>query len=157
MWSRWGGSVESVHDREVCRVEEDVSKGRKLLKPHARGRWRWFLVLLYVGAIYLASSIPGDELPAVGVSDKVLHAVEFAGLSILVCRALRTQLPSRPLWFVAVMSVLMSTGYGALDEAHQLMVAHRVADVTDLLADGVGASLATWGWRLTAQRWLWLR
>jgi VanZ family protein len=127
------------------------------LKPHARGRWRWLFVLLYMGAIYLASSIPGDELPAVGVSDKVLHAVEFAGLSILVCRALQTQLPSRPLWFVAVMSVLMSTGYGALDETHQLMVAHRVTDVTDLLADGVGASLAAWGWRLTAQRWLWLR
>jgi VanZ family protein len=138
-------------------VEETDSKGRRPARQRSRGRWRWLFVLLYVVTIYLGSSIPGDELPDVGVSDKVLHAVEFAGLAVLVCRALRAQVPSRPLWFVAVAGVLVSTGYGALDEAHQLMVAHRMTDVTDLLADAVGASLAAWGWGLASQRWPWLR
>jgi VanZ family protein len=119
--------------------------------------WRFLLVVVYLGAIFALSSIPGEQLPGIGVSDKLLHAVEFGGLVILLCRMLRVWAPTQSLGRIACMSILVAICYGAIDEIHQSMVAHRVADVADLVADTLGALLAAWGWLWAGTRWPWVQ
>jgi VanZ family protein len=123
----------------------------------AQRYWRWCLILVYVGTIFCLSSLPGKSIPSVRVSDKLLHAVEFGGLALLLCRALRAQAPSRSLRLVALVSVLLVVGYGVTDEVHQLFVPERASDLADVAADGLGALLVAWGWVKGCARWPWLQ
>jgi VanZ family protein len=90
------------------------------------------------------------------VSDKLLHAVEFGGLALLLYRALRVLAPQSRR-YMALISVVITVCYGAVDEAHQLLVAQRMADLADLAADGLGAGLAVWGWSTVEHHWPWLQ
>jgi VanZ family protein len=54
---------------------------------------------------------------------------------------------------VAMVSALAAICYGLIDEAHQLWVPQRLADVADLAADSCGALLAAWGWLKVGERW----
>jgi VanZ family protein len=103
--------------------------------------------------VFVLSSLPGTSLPSVAVSDKLLHALEFGGFTVLLCRALRAQMVTRSSLHVAMVSVLVAVCYGLVDEAHQLLVPQRLPDVTDLAADGCGALLAAWGWLKAGERW----
>lgn len=124
---------------------------------HRRLFWRWLLVLGYSGSIFVVSAIPGNALPALKISDKLLHAVEFGGLAVLFCRALSVQMPMRSRRFVLAVSLITAMGYGAVDEAHQLLVPRRMADFADFVADSLGALLGGWGWLWGGTRWPWLR
>jgi VanZ family protein len=106
--------------------------------------WYWVPVALYAGAIFFlsAQSHPEEQLPSFllkGVSDKVLHAVEYAGLGGLCYRAFRWgvsgQVASRALLF-AIVTVSL---YGMTDEVHQAFVPLRDASWQDWLADTAGA------------------
>jgi VanZ family protein len=119
--------------------------------------WRWLLVLIYAGCVFAVSAIPGDVLPAFGVSDKLLHATEFGVLALLLCRAISAHMPDHSQRFTMALGILLTVLYGAGDEAHQLLVAHRISDVADLAADGLGALVAGWGWLKAGARWPWLR
>jgi VanZ family protein len=119
--------------------------------------WRSLLVFLYAGTIFALSSVPGARLPSIGVSDKLLHAMEFGGLTLLLCRALRAYAPTRSQRFIALVSVVAAVGYGTIDEGHQLLVQQRIADMADLAADSVGALLVAWAWAQAERRWPWLR
>ncbi|MGQ4807453.1 hypothetical protein NKDENANG_00802 [Candidatus Entotheonellaceae bacterium PAL068K] len=112
--------------------------------------WRWVLSCACAGVIFLLSSISGDDLPTVAVSDKIIHAAEFGILAVLLCRAIEASWPSCSRRLVITVSVLLIAVYGAIDEAHQSLVDQRHADVTDLAADSMGALLAAWGWQLAA-------
>jgi VanZ family protein len=125
--------------------------------PRRRVYWRWLLVLAYAGAIFMLSSMPGDTVPTVKVSDKLLHAVLFGGLAILVCRALRVQTSTRSCSFIAITSLLITVCYGITDEVHQLFVPRRAAELADVMADSLGALLAVWGWYKIGTRWPWLQ
>ena len=78
-------------------------------------------------------------------------------LTVLTCRALRVQAPSWPLPRVASLSILIAICYGATDEAHQLFVPQRTAELADVAADSLGATLAAWGWLKVGTRWTHLR
>ena len=108
---------------------------------------RWALAVLYAAGIFAFSGIPGDDLPQVGIGDKLVHALVFAGLAVLTCRALRSQYPSWSGCAVAGLAVLVTFAYGCLDELHQGFVSGRRSEVADALANGVGAVAAGWGWR----------
>jgi VanZ family protein len=75
-------------------------------------------------------------------SDKTLHAWLYAGLAVLLVRAVvgsrwpRTGLPS------ALLAVGLATVYGLADETHQLFVPGRQFDLRDLVADAIGAGVA---------------
>jgi VanZ family protein len=47
--------------------------------------------------------------------------------------------------------------YGATDEFHQFFVSQRAAELADLGADSLEASLAVWGWLKATARWTWLQ
>ena len=92
---------------------------------------RWLPPLAWAVAIFAASSIPGDSMPAPGLFryDKLIHAAVFAVLGALCQRAGR-RLP---------LSFALATGYGALDELHQRYTPNRSPEVADVVADGLGA------------------
>ena len=119
--------------------------------------WRWLLVLAYAGSVFVVSAMPGNALPHVRVSDKLLHTLEFGGLAVLLCRALVMQMPGRSRHSILLMSLVAAVCYGALDEMHQLFVPQRMSDVTDFVADSFGALLGGWGWLRVSTRWPWLQ
>ena len=118
---------------------------------------RWIAVFLYAAGIFVVSSIPGDDLPPLKMGDKLLHALTFGGLAVLICRVVRLQKPAWPQRAVVALGVLATVAYGCLDEGHQSFVSGRRAELSDVVADGVGALLAAWGWNKAAKPWGWLR
>jgi VanZ family protein len=99
----------------------------------------------YASAIFYGGLIRLAALPEVGFvpTDKLLHALAFGGLSLLLARAVHWFQPRAPvikkLWLGGVGSSLL----GLLLELCQAFTAYRSADVFDWLADSVGAVLAT--------------
>lgn len=101
---------------------------------------RWLPPVVYMAYIFYSSS-QSNPLPDVTtrVSDKLLHALAYAGLAGLLCRALLGEgLRSFP---AAVVAALFASAYGATDEYHQLFVPLREADVWDWIVDAIGASV----------------
>ena len=104
----------------------------------------WAPLVLYVGLIFTLSHIPVARIPVVRsltLSDKILHALEYALLCVLAFRLFRT---SRRRWlfrWAAVAALVFASLFGLSDEWHQGLVG-RDADVADWLADTVGAALA---------------
>ena len=118
---------------------------------------RWGLAVLYAAGIFLVSSVPGDDLPQIRIGDKLVHVLVFGGLALVICRALRLQKPGWSQGAVVILSVLATIAYGCLDEGHQSFVSERRAELSDVIADGVGALLAGWGWGKAAKSYDWLR
>jgi len=65
--------------------------------------------------------------------DKALHALAFGGMAALLWTSLGCDAP--------VLTWLVITATGAVDELHQVFVPGRSADVLDVLADAVGAAI----------------
>ena len=103
-----------------------------------RRAFLWLPPLIYMAVIFSLSSQP-DPMPGVSllVWDKALHVVEYSVLSVLFCRALYGE--GLAALRVAVFSILLTSAYGATDEAHQAFVPDRQAGVDDWLADTGGA------------------
>jgi VanZ family protein len=139
--------------QETHEVSERIQRHTVASAVGHKVAWRAFAVLAYAGMIFVLSSLPGKSLPSLAISDKLLHALEFGGLTVLLCRALRAQMITRSSLHVAMVSALAAICYGLIDEAHQLWVPQRLADVADLAADSCGALLAAWGWLKVGERW----
>ena len=103
--------------------------------------------LLWAGAILVATSIPGRDVPDVDLPhvDKVVHFLLYAVLGVLLSRALRTGragVAVRPAvrallpWLVAIAC------FAAVDEWHQRWVPGRSSDTLDWYADVAGGTLA---------------
>jgi VanZ family protein len=112
-------------------------------------RNRWGIVLAYMTALFVLSSIPNPpDLERPG-SDKVIHSVLYAGLAVVTARAL-----ARGRWFDirfahALGALLIAVVYGAFDEFHQSFVAGRTSSLGDLGADTLGAAVTAVG------LWVW--
>ncbi len=102
--------------------------------------WMWGPVALYGGIIFYLSSLSRISWAA-AYPDYVEHSLEYAGLAILLARALnnglRRPIPVR----VLLLTLVLCVAYGASDEFHQKFVPNRFADVSDVLSDSVGAGL----------------
>ena len=114
---------------------------------------RWTLTAIYAAAIFANSSIPGDDLPRIGIDDKLVHALVFGGLAVLTCRALTLQYPTCSGRAVGGLAVVATFAFGCLDEGHQVFVSGRHAELADALANGFGAAAGSWGWN-RARDWL---
>jgi VanZ family protein len=100
-----------------------------------------FPAAAYVGVIFYTGLIRLGKLPEVGfvATDKLLHALVFGGLAILLARAARVLLPGMPVPKRLAVAVLGASFLGALLEVCQLLVSYRSAEFLDWLADTVGA------------------
>ena len=130
--------------------------------------WRWLIVGGYAVGLFALSSARGSSLllaaknrlvrrqrrtlPRWLPRDKVFHALVFGLGTVLLCRALHSQTPARSPRQIAFGSALAALGYGITDELHQARVPQRTAEVADVVADGLGAALAAWGWLYGANR-----
>jgi len=100
---------------------------------------RWAIVVVYAAVIFGLSAQEDLALPmATLVSDKVYHAIEYAGFAGILAVALRAG-GSR---FVLARAALLAILYGLSDEYHQQFVPGREADLADVAADAVGAVVA---------------
>lgn len=109
--------------------------------------------LAYVVAIFVAGSWPqGPEVePVFAFQDKVLHLLAFAGLELLVLRALRHLWPAKSRAWLLTVSLALSCLLGGLLELWQALLPSRQADPFDWVADAGGAALAAFAsWRSKA-------
>ena len=104
--------------------------------------WLWLPVVVYMAAIFFASSIPDPPVPS-DVSDVSLHEVAYFGLTVLLIRALAREQWSGVTLTTLVLAWVIAVGYGATDEWHQSFVPNRHAELRDLGSDAIGAFAAT--------------
>ena len=99
---------------------------------------------LYSSAIFYGGLIRIGALPEVGfvASDKLLHALAFGGLALLVARAAHWFRPQLSLVKKLLCGCVGSSLLGLLLELCQALTVYRSADVWDWLADTLGALLA---------------
>jgi VanZ family protein len=107
---------------------------RPWLKPLRRGPLWLGLWLGAIAAVVLACLLPGAELPAIRVSDKLEHALAFFALS---AAAVQLFLRGRPLAIVAL--GLLALG-GAIELAQALLTTSRHMEAADVLADAIGVA-----------------
>ena len=98
-----------------------------------------------MAVIFYVSSMPQPPLPS-GVSDKVAHTFGYALLGALTMRAVAGS-AGQPLrvWHVLT-AIAIAVAYGVTDEYHQSFVPGRDADVHDVYADALGATLGAGLW-----------
>lgn len=105
----------------------------------------WGPVCAYAALIFVMSSQshPEDNLPAFvfGLSDKVVHAIEYAVLGVLCYRALRGRSGFSWRQQAVPVAILLASVYGASDEIHQSFVPFRDSSWHDWVADTIGAVL----------------
>jgi VanZ family protein len=114
--------------------------------------WYWLPVALYAGVIFYfsAQSHPDDGLPSFlfeEISDKVLHAVEYAGLAGLCYRAFRWSVRGQAASRALIFAIVAASLYGITDEVHQFFVPFRESGWQDWLADTIGAAIGATSWR----------
>ncbi|MGH7182149.1 MAG: VanZ family protein [Nitrospiraceae bacterium] len=117
--------------------------------------WYWVPVALYAGAIFYlsAQSHPQEKLPSFlfeGVSDKVLHAVEYGILALLCYRAFRWAASPAVARQAVLLAIVTASVYGMTDEVHQAFVPLRESGWEDWLADTIGAAIGALSWRFIA-------
>ncbi|MGQ9630409.1 MAG: VanZ family protein [bacterium] len=99
----------------------------------------WLPVVICAAGIFVLSGLPNPPQPEVPIPflDKILHAVEYGGLSFLLLRAFRGAGMNLPFLKGLSLAILYALG----DEFHQHFVPGRNANISDFLADSVGAAL----------------
>jgi VanZ family protein/glutaredoxin len=100
----------------------------------------WVPVGLYGGAVYYLSSL--SQVAVVGrLPDYLTHPLEYAGLTVLIVRALNGGLGRSISRRVFLGAVMLAVLYAVTDEIHQLRVPRRTASVKDVFSDALGAVL----------------
>lgn len=101
----------------------------------------WLPAVAYGGGVYYFSSLSRVRVSGL-IPDYVSHPLEYAGLTLLILRALNGGL-RRPIpGPVHFWGVGMAVAYAISDEIHQLQVPRRTASLKDVLSDALGALLA---------------
>jgi VanZ family protein len=114
----------------------------------------WGPVGLYMVLIFAGSAQSDLPEPPGRLSDKQMHALEYAGLSLLTCRAMAGGVLGGVSPYAAAGGWGLAAGYGLLDEVHQAFVPGRDADPFDLMADAAGAAataVGLWAWGIIAR------
>ena len=110
---------------------------------------RWSSVVGYCALIFYLSSYPSESFPALLPGwhlDKVVHAVEFGLLSLLIAWALGVKDKRR----AALTAIVLASLYSVSDEFHQYFVPGRDPSLGDWLASTAGASVVQL-WRIVAR------
>ena len=123
------------------------------------GHWMraWLPVTAYMALIFYFSSLshPDEKLPKVlfdALSDKLLHAIEYAVLAVLSYRAFRRAAGSFAARYAVLFAIITASLYGVTDEVHQAFVPLRTAGWSDWAADTAGGVIGAVGYRRFAER-----
>jgi VanZ family protein len=112
----------------------------------------WTALGTYCGAIFAASAMPRPPgAQFISGRDKLVHAAAFLVMAALAITAARTTFRRWSAARCAGFGWLLASGYGVLDELHQMFTPGRTPDVRDALADAGGAAVAA------LVGYLWLR
>lgn len=103
----------------------------------------WLPVILYLGIIFSASSIPGRHVPVLfPYMDKLEHLAEYALFGLLLGRAFRFTVGGNRGRLWAFATVGLGGLVGALDELYQRLTPGRMSDVRDWAIDFAAVLLA---------------
>lgn len=84
--------------------------------------------------------ISGPDIPS---GDQILHVIQYFILGFLMVRAFFSLQRPRSKVVLFIISLSISVLFAFSDEFHQFFVSGRTASLTDVMADGVGASIGT--------------
>ena len=103
----------------------------------------WLPVILYVGLIFSASSIPGRDVPVLfPYMDKLEHLAEYGLFGLLLGRAFRFTVGGQRGRLWAFATVCLGGLIGALDELYQRLTPGRMSDIRDWAIDFAAVLLA---------------
>ncbi|MFH1422260.1 MAG: VanZ family protein [Planctomycetota bacterium] len=103
-----------------------------------------YFIFLY---ITLCTPTPaGVKILLFPYSDKILHACQFAGFSLIICRFLWNYFPSIGRYWILFISISVAVICGGTSEFIQMSVPGRFADIGDAVSDAVGALIAAFVW-----------
>jgi len=103
----------------------------------------WLPVLIYLTVMIVLSAQPYLRPPLeFPQSDKLMHALEYFGLGVLVARALRATMRIHLPLVAALLALSFGIVVGTGEEYLQSFIPGRVSSPFDLLADTVGCMLA---------------
>ncbi len=107
--------------------------------------WFWTPVVLWMALIYYSSSIRGEDMPKIDIPniDKFFHFVEYFILGALLVRAFAQASDKANFKRILLLSILIASIYGALDEFHQRFVSGRSPEIFDILSDIIGSLLGS--------------
>jgi VanZ family protein len=91
-----------------------------------------------MAATFVASHQPTVTIPF-DAPDYYAHGAAYAGLGFLLTRALAGGQLAAMTLRLALIATVLGTLYGVSDEFHQSFVPGRMATLSDVIADGVGA------------------
>jgi VanZ family protein len=99
-------------------------------------------LVVYWLILFIGTSLPAQTVPQFGVKDKVEHFLAYMILTFLLSINFLIQdkikiFRQKPFLF----SFLLGSGYGVLDEVHQLIIPGRSCELLDLTADIIGSIL----------------
>lgn len=97
-------------------------------------------LIIYWLILFIATSIPTDYIPSVGIGDKFSHFFAYLVLSFLLYFTFTLQGKIEILRkYPAAFSTVIASFYGILDELHQMLIPGRSAEFFDWVADLAGA------------------
>lgn len=100
----------------------------------------YFPLVIYWLILFIATSIPTDYIPSVGIGDKFSHFFAYLVLSFLLYFTFILQEKFDILKrYPATFSILIASLYGIIDEFHQMLIPGRSAEFFDWVADFAGA------------------
>ncbi len=105
-------------------------------------------LMIVMGAIFYISHQPGHSLTLPGIRniDKVAHMFVYGVLAGTIIFAFAPDYKQKMPGRVVLWSILLCLLYGISDEIHQSFVVMRYATVSDVIADTLGALMATGYW-----------
>jgi VanZ family protein len=102
----------------------------------------YFPLVIYWIILFVATTLPAQDLPKTGVSDKVEHFAAYMILAALLNMTLLLQNKFLRLKKYAwLYTLIFCLTYAGFDELHQLFIPGRDCDILDWLSDSAGVLL----------------
>jgi len=102
----------------------------------------YFPLVIYWIILFIATTLPSNDLPNMNVSDKIEHFSAYFILAVLLNFTMMFQdkylLMKRKAWLFTILIILT---YAGLDELHQLFIPGRDCEFLDWISDSSGVLL----------------
>ena len=143
--------VKSQQPKHQKQKTSPAPKQRKDVMPASHSSNRsvrfvklWLPVLLCMGIIFIASSIPGNKIPPLFVfQDIAFHFMVYLILAWFFSRALKNTYSNISTTKIIFFSIMFGVIYGLSDEFHQTFVLGRTVSGFDVFIDSLGSIIGS--------------